>query len=372
MNHSTKNKKALLECIRETKQIIVFDTETSGLNAEKDTIIQFSGLKVEVYQENGIYRYKELETIDEYIKPPVPISGKIEQITSITNEFLADKPSEDEVFPKIQAFFGENPVISGYNVPFDIRMVNALYARHFVPFVYKQSLDVLSYAKDLVSKQDLKDATDDAKFKQEAIATVYGLNEGVSFHLAIEDARVTLKLLFTFINEYLAEEEIEKKKVTVKRVVYKEGFQHDRNGIYAMNDVCQVFYAFKYKQWYPTKKENFPLFETIDLDALEADVLRMTKCADMQALYYFRGDTSTKVEEGSVLAIRVGNINRWEKYGKSRLYVKVMDPGSKWYNCYYDIGTKGWNCPPFSSSSVEELVLQSKGAADMQELLKVV
>ena len=372
MNHSNRNKRLLLDAVRSTKELIVFDTETSGLDPKNDTMIQFSGIKVRVYEENGVYKYDEISVIDEYIKPEVPISQKIEEITSITNDFLEDKPSEDVVFPKIREFFGNNPVISGYNINFDIRMVDALYQRHLASFDYTQGLDVMLYAKDLVSKQDLMEATGTDSFKQEMVATVYGLNEGVAFHLAIEDARVTLKLLFTFINEYLMEENVDRRKARVKRVLYNKGFQHDRTGVYAMTDICPVFFSFKYKQWYPTKKDNLPLFETIDLDSLENDVLRMTNCKDLTELGHYRGDTSTKIEEGENIAISVSGINRWEKYGKSRIYVKVMDRGSQWHNCFYDINSNGWSCQPFSSHSVEELVLREKGVDSMPELLKAI
>ncbi len=371
MNHGDKNKKALIGCLEDTKELIVFDTETTGLKKE-DTIIQLSGIKVAVSEENGIFSYQVVERFNEYIKPEKPVSAKIEEITSITNEFLADKPSEDEVYPKIVEFFGDTPVISGYNVSFDIRMTEALYARHGATFTYKEKLDVLAYAKDLVSKQDLINVTGKDSFKQEALAKIYGLDDGVQFHLASEDALVTLRLLFLFANEYQAEEmnAVPKKHATVKRVAYKEGFQHERNGVYVANDVCLLFFAQKYKQWYPSKKADMPLFETIDLDLLEKDVLFLTGCKDLDELHKYRGDTSVKHVCGVKSAEQVKGINRWEKYGKKRIYMKVSGNDGKWYNCFYDLLEKCWNCSPFSSESVEKLVLKEKGAVSFQECLR--
>lgn len=369
MNHNGKNKKYLFEALKKNCRVVIFDTETSGLNASSDTIIQFSGIKADIYEENGIYKYREVDVIDEYIKPPVPISAKIEKITSITNEFLADKPSENEVFPRIRAFMNGSPLIGGYNVGFDIRMTAALYERQFEVFNYDDALDVMKMAKDLVSKTDLNDATGKDSFNQEAVATVYGLNDGVSFHLAIEDARVTLKLLVTFINEYLAEDEVKKQRVEVKRVAYKEGYSHDRSGIYALNKVCPCFYALKYKQWYPTKKENLELFQTIDLDALETDCLKMTGCASMEEFASFRGDTSSKAEDGTDSPVKISSIGKWEKYGHRRIYVKAMNARGQWYNTFYDIVGEQWNSKPFSSVALEALVLKEKGAADMPSLV---
>ena len=371
MNHKNGNKQALLKCLEDCREIIVFDTETTGLDHEKDQIIQFSGLKVEVFKENGIYKYREIATIDEYIKPRQPVSDKIEQLTSITNDFLADKQSEEEAFEKIKAFFGEAPVISGYNVPFDIRMVKGLYMRQYEAFNYKESLDVLVYARDLVSRSDLMEATGEDSFKQEKVATVYGLNEGVSFHLAIEDARVTLKLLFIFINEFMGEEDKEKKKLTVKRVVYKEGHSHDRNGAYVSTDGIPLFYSYKYKQWYPTKKENLPAFEEIDLDAIESDVLKKTGLSSIEELPRYKGDTSSKAgDEGSEAVCRISGVNLWEKYGKKRIYVKGMSEAGKWFNCFYDVPSASWSCVPFTSNSIEKLVLTTTGQENMPKVVK--
>ena len=368
MNHSDKNKQALLECIKDTDEIIVFDTETTGLDAKMDQIIQFSGIKVRVFSENGLYRFEELEVIDEFIKPRNPVCSKIEDLTSITNTFLADKPAEETVFEKIHAFFGDNPVISGYNVAFDIAMVSGLYGRMHQDFRYKNSLDVLAYARDLVSKKDLVEATGEDRFRQECIAKVYGLD--AKFHLAIEDARVTLKLLFAFINEFLCENETAKTKVKVKRVVYKEGYSHDRTGAYVQTDLIPVFFAYKYKQWYPTKKANLPAFETIDLTELEKDVLKMTGLSSVSDIVRFRGDTSSRLGiQGSEEVCEVKGINLWEKYGKRRIYVSGLSINGKWFNCFFDIPTASWSCSPFTAASMEKLVLTKTGQGTMTTLV---
>ena len=371
MNYKISDKKNLLDRIKRCKEIIIFDTETTGLDPLEDRIIQFSGIKVAVSERDGLYEYRELGSLDEYIRPEKPISEKIEKITSITNEFLADKQSEDDAFAKIRAFMGDNPLISGYNVGFDVAFMKALYERHGENFVYQDALDVLVYAKDLVSKDDIKEATGKDKFTQESIANVYGLADDVKFHLAIEDARVTLKLLFTFVNEFYLEPEKEKVHATVKRVLYKEGFQHDRTGAYVTNSICPAYYSYKYKQWYPTKKANQALFDTIDLDLLESDVMKMLGLSSMKDLAHFKGDSSAKKGiQGSGTAERITSINFWEKYGKKRLYVKAMDENGKWANCFFDLLTGEWNCPHVTADSLEKVCLGTKNAPDMYAIGK--
>ena len=60
------------------KDYVAFDLETTGLNVETDYIIEIGALKVK----DG----KVCERFMEFVKPPVPISPMITNITGITTE----------------------------------------------------------------------------------------------------------------------------------------------------------------------------------------------------------------------------------------------------------------------------------------------
>ena len=67
--------------------IIVFDTETSGVKPSKDYIVQLSARKFK--NEGGELILKDKRNI--YIRPPFFLDKKNIDIHGITNEFLQDK-----------------------------------------------------------------------------------------------------------------------------------------------------------------------------------------------------------------------------------------------------------------------------------------
>ena len=97
----------------------IFDLETTGLDRSKDQIIQFAGIKI------NTDTHSILEEINEYIKPVGNFSIAIAAYFKhhITAEFLADKPTMEEIAPKIVKFFeGVDNVLTyngnGFDIPF--------------------------------------------------------------------------------------------------------------------------------------------------------------------------------------------------------------------------------------------------------------
>ena len=97
----------------------IFDLETTGLDRSKDQIIQFAGIRIDTDT------HSILEEINEYIKPVGNFSIAIAAYFKhhITAEFLADKPTMEEIGPKIVKFFeGVDNVLTyngnGFDIPF--------------------------------------------------------------------------------------------------------------------------------------------------------------------------------------------------------------------------------------------------------------
>ena len=90
---------------------VFFDLETSGLSPVFDDIIEFGAVKAK----NGM----ELDRIDILINPGHKISKFTEGLTGITNEMLADKPTLNEVLPKILEFLGDD-ILVAHNASFDV------------------------------------------------------------------------------------------------------------------------------------------------------------------------------------------------------------------------------------------------------------
>lgn len=116
-----KTKNRMLSLFQDDRIIAVIDTETTGINSNKDRIVQFSGKKYRIRDQ----KMEQIAEMDIYIKAPFPMPEAAMRVNGITDEFLADKPSEEDVVAEICAFM-EGSILVGYNVDFDIRMISAL------------------------------------------------------------------------------------------------------------------------------------------------------------------------------------------------------------------------------------------------------
>jgi DNA polymerase-3 subunit epsilon len=102
------------------RRIIVFDVETTGTDRRRDQVI-------ELCVQLGIHEGAEARTWR--IKPEVPISDGAQAVHGISMEDLADCPAFDAVADEFRGIVDRADVLVGYNLAFDIDMVQAEYER---------------------------------------------------------------------------------------------------------------------------------------------------------------------------------------------------------------------------------------------------
>ncbi|MBQ8134590.1 MAG: 3'-5' exonuclease [Clostridia bacterium] len=254
------------------KSIIAFDFETTGLSAHDDRIIEVGAVKVFLNRSGTMQRGDILHI---YIKPPKLVSEKITEITGITNTFLSDKPSEDDVFEDIFSFFGCHPIVLGHNVPFDIKFLQALYQRHNQDFKPTIVLDTLAMARDLLGSE----------IENHKLSTVAGYyNFDAAFHSAIEDIAVTVNIAEIFCKEYLNTEVLCKIKPFIKGVHYWRSFKLSR--IYLNTNYGSIYMDARSKTWGSKDTD----ISQIDIDYLEQYIKNESGCSDLHQVvqYYYQ------------------------------------------------------------------------------------
>ena len=90
---------------------VSLDLETTGLNSDREEIIQIGAVKFRGYE--------ILETFDSMVNPRRTISNFITQLTGITQQDVDTAPSLADVSEQLIAFLGDFPLI-GHNIAFDI------------------------------------------------------------------------------------------------------------------------------------------------------------------------------------------------------------------------------------------------------------
>lgn len=107
------------------KPLVVPDVETTGVDVEKDRIIQFAAIKIDRKTGNII------DSINEYIRPDGPYTITIQAYTKhhIKPEFLEDKHTFREVAPRIRDFFEGCDILVYNGVKFDLPLIKNEFKR---------------------------------------------------------------------------------------------------------------------------------------------------------------------------------------------------------------------------------------------------
>lgn len=99
-----------------TNDYVVFDTETTGLDATWCEIIEIAAVKVH----NGAI----VDTFSSLVKPEAfPIPAFIVDLTGITNEMLEDAPHIEQIILDFESFIGDSALV-GHNVCFDAKFAS--------------------------------------------------------------------------------------------------------------------------------------------------------------------------------------------------------------------------------------------------------
>lgn len=118
---------------------ISVDLETTGLDAGVDRIIEIGALKFE----NG----ERVGTFSELVNPGRSISRDITELTGIDDAMVASARPIQEVMEDFEKFLGENPLILGQNVKFDISFLKNHLSLHYQTIVEEFFLDSAALAR---------------------------------------------------------------------------------------------------------------------------------------------------------------------------------------------------------------------------------
>ena len=168
-------------------RLVLFDTETTGLDFSRDEIIEFAAVVVEKVGSEPVVvqEYDQLITLS----PGSFVPPMIQQLTGITNEDIRQRGiPKEQVCRDIEAMVRGNTLLLAYNAHFDLSFLFYLLLRHGDPTVLKgkDKLDLLTVYKDRHSyPHKLCNAIE-----------VYGLSGSVvNSHRAVDDVLATVAVM---------------------------------------------------------------------------------------------------------------------------------------------------------------------------------
>ena len=168
-------------------KLVLFDTETTGLQFARDEIIEFAAVVVECRDGKAVVtrEYDELVTLT----PGNTVPPKIQQLTGIsTQDILERGVAKTRVCRDIAEMFAGNTLLLAYNAHFDLSFLYYMLLRSGDPQILKgkDKLDLLTVYKDRRSyPHRLCNAID-----------AYGLSgQVVNSHRAVDDVLATVAVM---------------------------------------------------------------------------------------------------------------------------------------------------------------------------------
>jgi DNA polymerase III epsilon subunit family exonuclease len=90
---------------------VALDLETTGLHAEQDAILEIAAIKFQ-----GATILEKMETL---ISPGRSIPFRVQRLTGITSQHVADAPGFESISRQLHQFLGDYPIV-GHSIPFDV------------------------------------------------------------------------------------------------------------------------------------------------------------------------------------------------------------------------------------------------------------
>ena len=158
------------------REYVFLDIETTGLDVEKDRIIEIGSIKVSGEKE---VMFQKL------IKTEIEVPDVIENLTGINGSKLSSEGIElKQCIAEFMEFIGKSDLI-GYNIRFDIKFLNRALSDLALAPIHNKTIDLMQEAKKRNMFQ--------INYKLETTLREYGIDQTVQ-HRALEDAELIYRL----------------------------------------------------------------------------------------------------------------------------------------------------------------------------------
>jgi DNA polymerase III epsilon subunit family exonuclease len=130
--------------------LVAFDIETTGLDPEKEDILELAGVKFIFERVNGKLTTKEIGRFQSLVKPTKLIPDEVIRIHNITNQMVEDAPSLQSVLPGFFRFCGLSTVLVAHNASFDASFLTKGIRKHGLVIPQNPIVDSLRLVRKIL------------------------------------------------------------------------------------------------------------------------------------------------------------------------------------------------------------------------------
>ncbi|MCR5762221.1 MAG: 3'-5' exonuclease [Treponema sp.] len=189
---------------------VAFDTETTGLHAESDNLIEIGAVKFDCKGNIG-------NPFDELIKPPIPIPPYITEITHINDCLVQNCRNVHEVVSDFLAY-AQSAILIAHNAPFDVGFINAEMTSHRNTYIKNLVIDTLPLAR--WAYPSFITEAEKGQYKLQSLAKRFNVTVK-NAHRADDDARVCMEIFKRIIQDTMPKQKgIEKIQMQSKQTEF--------------------------------------------------------------------------------------------------------------------------------------------------------
>lgn len=130
--------------------MVAFDVETTGLEPDKEDIIELAGVKFTLERRDGRLSPVELGQYSTLVKPTKLIPEEATRINNITNQMVENAPDLKTALQGFFRFCGLSTVLVAHNAEFDTKFIAKGVRKHALVVSQNPVFDSLKFVRKLM------------------------------------------------------------------------------------------------------------------------------------------------------------------------------------------------------------------------------
>lgn len=202
-------------------KFVAFDLETTGLNNQKDEIIEIGAVKFTVFTDpKGRVVPKNLGEFNMLVKPNMLIPAEASSVNHITDDMVENAPPVGECLKKFTAFCGQGSILLAHNANFDSSFLRVAYQKNPQLIPGNPVIDSLVMARTIMPELE--------NHKLGNIANMFMRRNEFSMkidpekmHRAVYDCEMLMEVFVALLRKRLKEKDWEMGNIMAAMAKYK-------------------------------------------------------------------------------------------------------------------------------------------------------